>query len=204
MTFSQEQVIEWMQGVREHPDMINAFWPSQVNSKVWLSEWINSYLPGARKIIIFGCWYGVLADIIKTKRPEADIVCVDKDPEPIAWTEKKYESYAIDMRDYVYRDPVSCVINTSTEHMTQDEYDEWYSNIPGGTYFVIQGNNDFKEHDHVRATQTLEQFNNINRVKNCLRSEYIEYEGPWDHIDNVPTTYKRFMTIGFKDHDRKN
>ena len=88
--------------------------------------------------------------------------------------------------------------------MTQDEYDEWYSNIPGGTYFVIQGNNDFKEHDHVRATQTLEQFNNINRVKNCLRSEYIEYEGPWDHIDNVPTTYKRFMTIGFKDHDRKN
>ena len=44
--------------------MLNAFWPSQVRSKIWLSDWVKSYLPSASKIIIFGAWYGVLADLL--------------------------------------------------------------------------------------------------------------------------------------------
>lgn len=198
MNFSQEQIIEWMEGVRQDSNMLNAFWPSQINSKVWLAEWLKSYLPGARKIIIFGCWYGVLADIIKHKIPDTEIVCVDKDSVPLEWTKRKYESHAVKMEDYTYHYPVSAVINTSTEHMTQDDYDKWYENIPSHTYFVIQGNNDFKEPDHCRACETLEQFLKINNVSNCLHSGSIQYEGPWDTVENKPTYYNRFMAIGFK------
>ena len=64
MQFNEEQLIDWTQGIREHPDMLNAFWPSQIKSKLWLSDWVKSYLPSAKKIIIFGSWFGVLADIL--------------------------------------------------------------------------------------------------------------------------------------------
>lgn len=198
-TFKKETVLNWMEGVRKDPDMINAFWPSQINSKIWLTQWVKSYLPGARRVIIFGCWYGVLADILKEKLPELEIICVDKDPVPIQWTKTKYESHQVKMEDYTYYYPVSIVINTSTEHMTQEDYDKWYENIPSQTYFVIQGNNDFAEPDHRRACETLENFNEINHVTNCLHSDEISYEGPWDKVDNKPTYFKRFMSIGFKD-----
>ena len=52
--FDEDQLTYWMQGIRENPDMINAFWPSQIKSKIWLTDWVKSYLPSAKKIIIFG------------------------------------------------------------------------------------------------------------------------------------------------------
>ena len=42
MQFNEEQLIDWTQGIREHPDMLNAFWPSQIKSKLWLSDWVKS------------------------------------------------------------------------------------------------------------------------------------------------------------------
>ncbi len=196
--FDEDLIIHWMDGVRENPDMVNAFWASQIKSKTWLASWLKSYLPGARRIIIFGCWYGVLADIIKQKLPDMEIICIDKDPVPIQWTKKRYESHAVRMEEYLYHYPVSAVINTSTEHMTQEEYDEWYNNIPSQTYFVIQGNNDFAEPDHVRACESLQEFNKINHVENCLHTESMEYQGPWNKVENRATYFQRFMTIGFK------
>lgn len=196
--FDEDLIIHWMEGVRENPDMVNAFWASQIKSKTWLASWLKSYLPGARRIIIFGCWYGVLADIIKQKLPDMEIICIDKDPVPIQWTKKRYESHAVRMEEYLYHYPVSAVINTSTEHMTQEEYDEWYNNIPSQTYFVIQGNNDFAEPDHVRACESLQEFNKINHVENCLHTESMEYQGPWNKVENRATYFQRFMTIGFK------
>ena len=185
--FDEDLIIHWMEGVRENPDMVNAFWASQIKSKTWLASWLKSYLPGARRIIIFGCWYGVLADIIKQKLPDMEIICIDKDPVPIQWTKKRYESHAVRMEEYLYHYPVSAVINTSTEHMTQGEYDEWYNNIPSQTYFVIQGNNDFAEPDHVRACESLQEFNKINHVENCLHTESMEYQGPWNKVERTRT-----------------
>ena len=123
---------------------------------------------------------------------------VDKDKEPLLWSARKHAYWHGDMVTFEYDTRVDLVINTVTEHLTQDIYDKWYDNIPKGTYFVIQGNNDYKEPDHVRAVQTLDEFNRINRVENILHSDSIQYEGPWDMIDNKPTYYERYMTIGFK------
>ena len=41
LQYDNEQIIDWMEGVRKHPDMVNAFWPSQINSKNWLCDWVK-------------------------------------------------------------------------------------------------------------------------------------------------------------------
>mgnify|MGYP001192762536 CR=1 FL=1 len=44
-----------------------------------------------------------------------------------------------------------------------------------------------------------------NRIQNCLHGDVLEYEGPWDKINNEPTVLQRYMAIGFKtQHDRKD
>ena len=67
LKFDENQLLDWTQGIRENPDMLNAFWPSQIRSKLWLADWVKSYLPSATKIVIFGAWYGVLADILNLR-----------------------------------------------------------------------------------------------------------------------------------------
>jgi hypothetical protein len=186
--------------------MLNAFWPSQVRSKIWLSDWVKQYLPSATKIIIFGAWYGVLADILYLRlqpwhgRPM--LLCNDIDKDAMLWCSRKYPTHLGRMENFTYETRVDLVINTVTEHLTQEIYDKWYDNIPKGTYFVIQGNNDFSHKDHIRANNSLDEFVN-NNVRNFkLEPVYqgtLQYEGPWNHTDNCPTYYTRFMAIGRKD-----
>ena len=196
--FDEEQLIDWMQGIRENPDMLNAFWPSQIRSKIWITDWVKSYLPSAKKVIIFGAWYGVLADLLTLRLKDVQVLCNDIDKDAMLWCMRKYPTDNRRMEDFIYETRVDLVINTVTEHLTQEIYDKWYDNIPKGTYFVIQGNNDYKEPDHVRAVQTLDEFNKINRVENILHTDSLEYEGPWDKVENIPTYYSRYMTIGIK------
>ena len=200
LQFDEHQLLDWTQGIRENPDMINAFWPSQIKSKIWLSDWVKQYLPSATKIVIFGAWYGVLADILQLRLKSPRILCNDIDRNAVDWCSRKYPTYYGKMENFVYETRVDLVINTVTEHLTQEIYDKWYDNIPKGTYFVIQGNNDILEPDHVRACRSLDMFNKINNVQNMLHSDSIIYEGPWNHEKNKPTYYERYMTIGFKDH----
>jgi hypothetical protein len=131
------------------------------------------------------------------------LLCNDIDKDAMLWCSRKYPTHLGRMENFTYETRVDLVINTVTEHLTQEIYDKWYDNIPKGTYFVIQGNNDYKEPDHVRAVQTLDEFNRINKVENILHTDSIQYEGPWDIIDNKPTYYERYMTIGFKSEHYK-
>ena len=198
MKFDEKQLTDWMQGVRENPDMINALWPSQIKSKIWLTDWVRSYLASASKIIIFGAWYGVLADLLDIRLKNSKILCNDIDKDAMLWCSRRHAIHIGKMENYRYETRVDLVINTVTEHLTQEIYDKWYDNIPKGTYFVIQGNNDFKEKDHVRACNSLTEFNVINKTENTLHTGSISYEGPWNEVENRPTYYERYMTIGFK------
>ena len=201
LQFDENQLLDWTQGIRENPDMLNAFWPSQVKSKIWLSDWDKQYLPSATKIVIFGAWDGVLADILQLRLKSPRILCNDIDRNAVDWCSRKYPTYYGPMENFIYETRVDLVINTVTEHLTQEIYNKWYDNIPKGTYFVIQGNNDYNEPDHIRATNSLEMFHKINNVQHVLHSESLTYEGPWNMEENKPTYYERYMTIGFKDQD---
>ena len=50
---------------------------------------------------------------------------------------------------------------------------------------------------------SLTEFNRINKVENTLHSGSMSYEGPWNEVDNRPTYYERYMTIGFKSEYNK-
>ena len=102
------------------------------------------------------------------------------------------------MSNYQYDYTPDIVINTVTEHVSQKVYDEWFDNIPKGTHYIIQGNDDFSLKDHVRATKDLDTFVLKNRLTNYIMLNEQPYEGPWDYENGKPNYLKRFMGIGKK------
>jgi hypothetical protein len=77
------------------------------------------------------------------------------------------------------------VINTSFEHITQDQYETWLKGINKDSLIVLQSNN-YEIPEHVRIAKDLEIF----KVQSQLN---VLYSGELD----LPL-YKRFMIIGKK------
>ena len=163
--------MKWMEYIRNNPDnayrFSENFWSSQIESKKWLLECIPE---DAYTICIFGGWYGILAQFIADKFPDSYIVTTDLDPS----TEEVF--YQINTSDNIYhktwdmRDGIpnslcpDLVINTSSEHVTQEVYDAWWHSIPSGTKYIVQGNN-LENPEHVRLASNLEEFLTINNIK---------------------------------------
>jgi len=200
MLFDHRQLEYWMELIRTHPDGIDSFWPSQIKAKSWLAESVDLHVPQPGTCIIFGSWYGVLADMLKIE----DIVCVDLEERYLEWCAKKYTTWGGCMSEYTYLHDPGLVINTVTEHVSQRVYDKWFDNIPEGTYYIIQGNNDFKEKDHIRASVNLNTFAIKNNLTNHIMLEEQPYEGPWDFENGRPNYLKRFMGIGKKENGKES
>ena len=194
MRFNHIQLERWMQLIRTHTDGLDCFWPSQINAKAWLVEEVNYHFPRAQSCIIFGSWYGILADMLTIEY----ITCVDLNEHCLEWCAQKYTTWGGCMSKYQYDYTPDIVINTSTEHVSQRVYDEWFDNIPEGTHYIIQGNDDFSETDHVRATEDIDAFISKNRLTNYIMFGERPYEGPWDFGNGKPNYLKRFMGIGKK------
>ena len=197
MNYNKHQLIHWMDLVRTHPDALECFWPSQIHSKAWITEKLefqtNIDLP--HSAVIFGSWYGVLADMLRIR----DTICVDKEAKYLEWCAKNYPVWQGCISEFNYEYDPDVVINTITEHISQEVYDKWFEKIPEGTYYIIQGNNDYSHKDHVRACEDLNMFASINKMDhNFNYLDEITYEGPWDMENDKPTYYKRFMGIGKK------
>ena len=56
---------------------------------------------------------------------------------------------------------------------------------------------------YVCSDSSLTEFNEINKTENTLHTGSISYEGPWNEVENRPTYYERYMTIGFKSEYNK-
>ena len=158
----------WMNAVRISPDpmrTLDAFWRGQVSSKEWLIENLEPFVTEPVRIDIHGGWVGVLASMIfQSSIPVRYICSVDLDPscEPIATMmnkieeqDGKFRAITADMCSV----PVSgnVVINTSCEHITQEQYELWLSRLPNNCIVVLQSN-DYAIPEHVRISKTLEQF----------------------------------------------
>lgn len=165
-------VMKWMEYIRNNPEnayrFSENFWQSQIDSKKWLLEHIDEY---DSSIVIFGGWYGVLAQFIAEKYPNAEIVTTDLDPECEAVFDQINSNENIRFRQQNMRNgsPVlmrypKLVINTSTEHVDQNTYDAWFHSIPRGTKYIVQGNN-LVNPEHVRLADNLEHFLKINRIQ---------------------------------------
>lgn len=168
MQIDTEHLHFWMNAIRQSPDPLrtmDAFWQGQMRSKEWLISNLEKHIHKDSRIDIHGGWVGVLASMIFQSNIPATYICsVDVDPtcESIATMmnkieeqDGKFRAITADMCNTPIRGHV--VINTSCEHITQEQYEQWLSNVPNDSIIVLQSNN-YKIPEHIRIADTLEDF----------------------------------------------
>lgn len=207
-TFNVEDVIQWFSAIRKVPEdqkyrALEGLWDTQINSKWWILEELNNIENlklTSQNIYVFGGWIGILSSIL-LQRSEYEInkiYNIDIDPWclPIAYNvcrlhirNGKFKAITEDMSLYNYdlENFPTITINTSTEHVSQEVYNNWFNKIPEKTLVVIQGNNFFNCSEHIRCSTDLENFKLLNHAKNIV------YEG----ILSNPM-YDRYMCIFYK------
>ena len=202
MKIDTEHLHYWMQAIRQSPDpmrTMDAFWSGQLKSKEWLIDAleiavhpeVDCTMPKPFSIDIHGGWVGVLASMLFQSRiTVANIRSIDIDPtcEPIATMMNKQEEMqgkfrAVTLDMCAIRSDANIIINTSCEHITQDQYNLWKSGVPHNSLLVLQSNN-YDIPEHVRIANSLEEFKQQCDV-NVLWAGELE----------LPL-YKRLMIIG--------
>jgi hypothetical protein len=184
-----------MQAIRQSPDPIrtlDAFWSGQLTSKEWL---INSLRPHVNKFVnidIYGGWVGVLASMLfQSSIPVTNIRSIDIDPgcESIATTMNKkeemvgrFQALTSDMCEIA--SDADIIINTSCEHITQDQYDLWLSQLSNDSLLILQSNN-YDIPEHIRTAKDLDDFKNQSNINVMWAGEL-----------SLPL-YTRYMIIGY-------
>jgi hypothetical protein len=174
MQIDTEHLHFWMNAIRQSNNpmrTLDAFWAGQMKSKEWLidelSQVLQQHTVSSRpvSIDIHGGWVGVLASMIfQSNIPVRYIASVDIDPlcEPVATMMNKIEEQDGRFKA-ITRDmctvPVhgDIIINTSCEHITQEQYNAWLERIPYNTLVVLQSNN-YDIPEHIRIASNLEEF----------------------------------------------
>ena len=197
MQIDTEHIHHWMQAIRQSNNpmrTMDAFWSGQLKSKEWLINNLNEHVRMGSNIEIHGGWVGVLASMIfQSEIPAINIRSVDVDPlvqhiaeemNRIEMNKGKFTALTADMcklKDY----QAEIVINTSCEHLTQEQYDEWLDNTPDDAIIVVQGNN-YDIPEHIRISKDIDEFE-----KQChLNRKYVG-------TLRLPL-YNRYMIIGRK------
>lgn len=202
MKFDTEHLHHWMQAIRnsENPmRTMDAFWSGQLKSKEWLIDSLEFVIrPFINKkelsIDIHGGWVGVLASMLFQSNLHISTIRsidIDHTCEPIAnmmnrkeEIENRFKAITEDMCN-IHSD-ADIVINTSCEHITQNQYDIWLDQIKDSSLIVLQGNNYIID-EHVRPSIDLPHFKAECHLENVL----------WASELRLPL-YTRYMVIGTK------
>lgn len=190
-----------------------AFWESQIVSKHWMIQefkkvsvdYLSSCVPEwkAKPILpgsfayVFGGWHGLAAMYLVDNIPELSLVySIDKNPknvlngETLCNHDRRIAFQTYEMEDFPLRayNPINTVlvVNTSTEHITQEQYDKWIKSVPPRTWVVLQGNNYSELKDHVRPANSLQHFLEMNPL------DQVWYSGELDCKQ-----FTRYMVIGY-------
>jgi hypothetical protein len=144
---------------------MDAFWSGQLKSKEWLITNLRKHINKVVSIDIHGGWVGTLASMLfQSNIYITSIRSIDIDPtcEKIATDMNKLEEMAGKFRAVTadmcsIRSDADVVINTSCEHITQEQYDLWLSGLPHNSLLVLQSNN-YDIPEHIRIANTLDEF----------------------------------------------
>ena len=201
MLVNLDDVAFWMDAVRNsenHFGVLESFWKGQIKSKVWLIEKLTGYAPiKPLNIVIHGGWNGVLSSLLFNSRLDInDIRSIDIDPSceetanMICKRQEitgKFTAITTDMCEYKYEYEPDVVINTSTEHITQEQYNRWLSNVPDNSLLVLQNNNYKEVPDHVRCYNSLHEFADASGLGDTMFKDTLK----------LPL-YDRYLLIGRK------
>ena len=194
MQIDTEHLHHWMQAIRQSPDPIrtmDAFWSGQLKSKEWLIANLRKHVKKFVTVDIHGGWNGVLASLLfQSDIPILNIRSIDIDPscESIAVNMNKLEEMVGKFRAVTadmceIRSDADVIINTSCEHITQEQYELWLSGMPHNSLLVLQSNN-YNIPEHIRIANSLEEFKNQSNLN-------VFWEGKLE----LPL-YDRYMIIG--------
>ena len=194
MQIDLEHLHYWMCAIRESNDpkrTLDAFWRGQLTSKEWLIDCLDEHVHINSSVDIHGGWVGTLASMLfQSNIPVTTIRSIDIDPscEAVATMMNKKEEIAGRFRAVTadmcaIRSDADIIINTSCEHITQDQYDLWISGHPHDSLLVLQSNN-YNIPEHVRIAKDLKEF-----------EEQCGITMLWSGELDLPL-YKRFMVIG--------
>lgn len=197
---NSSRIIAWMNVLRDEKQetqhrLLENFWDSQIRSKAWLINAVQHYFPNTRgRIYILGGWYGLMAQLMVDNFPNINrVYSIDNDPKCIEYGkslsngDSKIMFLARGMETFdSYVNP-QLIINTSTEHITEESYKSWWSVIPEGTPIVLQGNNLFDCAEHIRCNKSLDEFNKNNPIDDIVFTGQLSC----GHFD-------RYMTLGYK------
>jgi hypothetical protein len=190
-----DHVLFWMDAIRNSKDpkrTLESFWKGQIHSKIWLIKNLKKHINKVVSVDIHGGWNGVLASLIfQSNIYTTHIRSVDIDPEceTIANTINKNEEMvgqftALTADMCALRSDADVIINTSCEHITQEQYDLWLSGMPYNSIIVVQSNNYIID-EHVRPADSLEHFKEQSHLGTVL------WEG-----ELKLSLYTRYMIIG--------
>jgi hypothetical protein len=197
MDINTEHLHHWMNAIRQSNNpmrTLDAFWGGQIKSKEWLIANLDELVHVGSNVEIHGGWVGTLASMLfQSNIPVKNIRSVDIDPHVqhiaeemnrIEFNQGRFTALTQDMtkvKDY----QAEIVINTSCEHITQEQYDEWLANTPDGAILVLQGNN-YDIPEHIRISKDIHEFEQQCHVKR-------KFVGTLQ----LPL-YERYMIIGEK------
>lgn len=180
-----------------------AFSHGQTQSKQWLCENLEPFLPNKATIAILGSWYNILGFMILTRNHKRcqSILGIDIDPDAIKVADQICQGWMIgsdtqlrnELGDANTRNlqGFNVIINCSPEHM---ESNEWFDNIDSGALVCIQTSNMDLNDDVWKVTnpnRTLDEFAKKYPLSHTLVSTVkdITYDD-WG--------YQRYMIIGIK------
>ena len=197
MYIDLEHLHYWINAIRISDDpkrVMDSFWRGQMKSKEWLIDKLTPLATDSRvSIDIFGGWNGVLASMLFQSSMDVDTICsIDIDPtcesvakevNRIEVLEGRFKAITADM--CVMPSLADIVINTSCEHISQDQYQQWLSKIDGDSMIVLQSNN-YQIEEHIRIANSLEEFKGQCGI-----------DVVWSGELELPL-YNRYMIIGYK------
>ena len=97
--------------------------------------------------------------------------------------EGRFKAITVDMCSLISF--VDIVINTSCEHISQLQYEQWLRNRNNDQLLVLQSNN-YKIEEHIRTADSLEEFKEQSHI-----------DVLWEGELETPM-YTRYMIIGRK------
>lgn len=178
-------------------DIIQSVSSNQISSKEWLVKNLSWFIePDGKDICILGGWYGLLACMINQHVTEnVRIDSVDCDPDTkkygqqLTWNYSNIRFRVEDAAEWFFDRPkrYQCIINTSCEHMEQEDIDLMLSMKEPDCVACLQSNNYDSVQSHINTHPNLDSF-----VKSCKLSEIFFQES----LRSPDGSHDRYMVIG--------
>ena len=180
-------------------DIINSLNESQIASKEHLTEAIIpilSDIKNLKRIAILGSWYGLLGIMLRQHLTnDVHISNIDSDSltekiGTLLFNNENNKFYTDDAVDHMFsqgKNKYQLIINTSCEHMEQDDVLLMRYRKNNDTVICFQSNNYFAIDGHINCSNSLEEFVDSLSLSTVLHASALRIEA---------NDYERYTVIG--------